>query len=128
MKNLIKKALRRQDVAKLGEKTVKIEKVTPRQFKELFGLIGSIPNLLIHVMRAPEDEYETYLISALEVGLDDFISVVSFLTGIEEEYLLDNAGLDEVTDYLARMVAHNNLAQTLKNVKSLLPKSTRAIA
>jgi hypothetical protein len=125
MKNLIRKSLRRQNVAKLGDKTVKIEKITPRKYKELFGLISSIPNLFMSVLRAPEEEYETYLLTALEIGLDDFIAVVSFLTGIEEDYLLDKAGLDEITEYLARMAEHNNLAQTLKNVKSLLPKAPK---
>jgi hypothetical protein len=120
----LKNALRRKDTLRLGEKTVKIEKITPRQYKELFGLIGSIPNLIISVLQAPEGEYETYLLTALEVGLEDFIAVVSQLTGIDEEYLLDKAGLDELAEYLAKMAEYNNLAQTLKNVKSLLPKLT----
>jgi len=125
MKAHITKALRRQGTLKLGSKSVKVEKITPRQYKELFGVIGSLPNLIMTVLRAPEEEYEAYLLSALEVGLEDFISVVSFLTGIDEEYLFDNAGLDELTEYLAKMAEHNNLSQTLKNVKSLLPKAQK---
>lgn len=121
----VKKLLQREGTLKLGEKTVNIEKITPRKYKELFGLIGAIPNLIINVMRAPEDQYETYLLMALEVGLEDFVTVVSSLTGIDADYLLDNAGLDELTEYLAKMAEHNNLAKTLKNVKSLLPKMTR---
>lgn len=122
MKDYIKR-LMKPNAVRLGDKAVKIEKVTPRQYKELFSVIGSIPNLLVSVMEAPKEEYAVYMLSALEVGLEDFINVVSMLTGIEEDYLYDNVGLDEITEYLVRMSEHNNLENTLKNVKSLLPQT-----
>jgi hypothetical protein len=119
-----KEVMQRVDTLKLGEKTVRIKKITPREYKEIFAVIGSIPNLVYNVANAPEGQYQTYLLTALDVGLDDFINVVSSLTGIEAEYLHDEVGLYDLTEYLAQMVAFNDLDKTLKNVMSLLPKLT----
>lgn len=119
-----KEAMQRVDTLKLGEKTVRIKKVTPREYKEVFAVLGNIPNLVYNVAHAPEGQYQTYLLAALDVGLDDFISVISSLTGIEAEYLHDEVGLYDLTEYLAQMIEYNNLDKTLKNVMSLLPKLT----
>ncbi|QCY64991.1 hypothetical protein [Bacillus thuringiensis] len=118
-----KEAMQRVDTLTLGEKKVRITKITPRQYKELFSVIGNIPNLVYQVANAPEDDYRAYVLMALEVGMDDIVGIVSYLTGIEADYLHDQASFYDLTEYLVQMVEYNNIEKTLKNVASLLPKT-----
>ncbi|MFL1677592.1 MULTISPECIES: hypothetical protein [Bacillales] len=118
-----KEAMQRVDTLTLGEKKVRITKITPRQYKELFSVIGNIPNLVYQVANAPEDDYRAYVLMALEVGMDDIVGIVSYLTGIDAEYLHDQANFYDLTEYLVQMVEYNNIEKTLKNVASLLPKA-----
>ncbi|PFJ15835.1 hypothetical protein, partial [Bacillus cereus] len=116
-----KEAMQRVDTLTLGEKKVRITKITPRQYKELFSVIGNIPNLVYQVANAPEDDYRAYVLMALEVGMDDIVGIVAYLTGIDAEYLHDQANFYDLTEYLVQMVEYNNIEKTLKNVASLLP-------
>ncbi|MFB5568676.1 hypothetical protein ACE41F_26945 [Bacillus cereus] len=118
-----KEAMQRVDTLTLGEKKVRITKITPRQYKELFSVIGNIPNLVYQVANAPEGDYRAYVLMALEVGMDDIVGIVSYLTGIEADYLHDQASFYDLTEYLVQMVEYNNIEKTLKNVASLLPKA-----
>ncbi|HGO9416664.1 TPA: hypothetical protein ACLBZX_005159 [Bacillus cereus] len=118
-----KEAMQRVDTLTLGEKKVRITKITPRQYKELFSVIGNIPNLVYQVANAPEDDYRAYVLMALEVGMDDIVGIVSYLTGIDADYLHDKASFYDLTEYLVQMVEYNNIEKTLKNVASLLPKT-----
>lgn len=118
---MLKRVFIREDEVMLGEKKVKIEKITPKKWKELFGVIDTLPSLIIKVLTAPQENFVAYLLSAIEIGLDEIIEVVSVLTGIDRDYLHDKVGVDEIIEYFARMAEYNNLERVLKNVKSLLP-------
>lgn len=118
----LRKKFMKETEIMLGERKVEIEKVTPKDFKKLFGVIDTLPNLVVNVSRAPEGQEMAYLFTAADIGMDEVISVVSVLTGIDEDYLSNECGMDEIVDYLVKMVEFNSLEKLAKNVKSLLPK------
>lgn len=113
-------SLSRHDLAILGKYKASIFKLTPKQYKSLFGTIETLPNLIMTVARAPQEDKVAYVLSALEVGMDEIVSVVSELTGIDREYLNEEVGFDEIIDYLVKMVEVNRIENVVKNVKSLL--------
>ncbi|MEH7541631.1 MULTISPECIES: hypothetical protein [Bacillus cereus group] len=113
---------------KIGDKKVRVRKVTPKEFKELIAVTGNIPNLVIQVMNAPEDQYAAYALAAVEAATDDFVAITSQLTGIDEDYLHHDAGMSEIVEYLVQMVEYNDLNRMVKNVASLLPKATETEA
>ncbi|MCS1350323.1 hypothetical protein [Mechercharimyces sp. CAU 1602] len=117
-----KSAMTPSDICTIGEKEVRVTKVTAKKFKEIIRVVERLPGLLLQVIRAPEHEVHAHLVAALELALDEVIAVTSILSGIEEEYLSENAGLDELVAYFIAMERHNNLSRTVKNVMSLLPK------
>lgn len=121
--SLFKQAMMRADIVMLGDKRAKIEKITPKKWKELFAVVGSLPALIRGVIAAPEEDLAAYILSAVEVGLDDVLHVVEALTGIEYEYLNEHVGLTEIIEYLVQMAHYNNLERAVKNVLSLLPKA-----
>ncbi|SDZ05237.1 hypothetical protein [Thermoactinomyces sp. DSM 45892] len=116
-------SIKRENEIKLGDKKVRIEKITPKKWRELFEVVDILPNIIIKLVQVPSDQFVTYFLSALEFGMDEVIEVTSKLTGIEKEYLEDHVGLDEIIEYFRRMVEKNNLVDTAKNIKSLLPIS-----
>lgn len=120
------KAMLAADTLTLGTKKVRIRKVTPKEFKELIAVSGNVPNLVIQVMSAPEDQYAAYAIAAVEAATDDFVTITSQLTGIDVDYLQSEAGMSEIVEYLVQMVKYNDLERMVKNLTSLLPKVKKA--
>lgn len=47
--------------------------------------------------------------------------MVAILSEIDVEYLKDNAGINEVIDYVVATIKKNDFEKTVKNVRSLLP-------
>lgn len=120
------KAMLSDDTLTLGMKKVRIRKVTPKEFKELIAVSGNVPNLVLQVVNAPEDQYAAYAIAAAEAATDDFVTITSQLTGIDADYLQSEAGISEVIEYLVQMVKYNDLERMVKNLTSLLPKAKKA--
>jgi hypothetical protein len=110
---------------KIGDKKVRVRKVTPKEFKELIAVTGNIPNLIIQVMNAPEDQYAAYALAAVDAATDDFVTIASQLTGIDEDCLQNDAAMSEIVEYLVQMVEFNDLQRMVKNVMSLLPKAQK---
>lgn len=120
------KAMLSNDTLTLGTKKVRIRKVTPKEFKELIAVSGNVPNLVLQVVNAPEDQYAAYAIAAAEAATDDFVTITSQLTGIDADYLQSEAGMSEIVEYLVQMVKYNDLERMVKNLTSLLPKAKKA--
>jgi hypothetical protein len=106
----------------LGDKRVKIEKLTIKKWRELFETVDKLPGLIVQVLSAPKDDFYTYVITALDLAFDEITQIISVLSGIESEYIAEHVGVDELFEYLAKTVKRNRLEDVAKNVKSLLPK------
>ncbi|MCW1241936.1 hypothetical protein [Bacillus pretiosus] len=109
----------------IGSKKVRVRKITPKEFKELMTVTGNVPNLVIQVINAPEDQYAAYTMAAVDAATDDFVTITSQLTGIAEDYLHNDAGMSEIVEYLVQMTEYNDLKRMVKNVMSLLPKAPK---
>jgi hypothetical protein len=107
----------------LGEKRVEINKLTPKRWRQLFATIDTLPGLIVQVITAPQEDFYAYVVSACDIALEEVVKVVAVLSELDEEYINDNVGVDELITYVTRTAKRNNLAETLKNVSSLLPKT-----
>lgn len=121
MLDKLKNAISSENTLYLGNKKVEIKKLTPNLWKKLFETIDRLPGLIVQVILAPKEDFYSYVISAAEIAMDEIVQVVAVLSSIDEDYIKENAGLDELIDYLVKTAKKNNLQDTLKNVKSLLP-------
>jgi len=117
----IREAFLRADTVMLGDKRVKITKLTPKYWRELFEAIDLLPSLIVNVAKAPSDQFMAYALTAAEVAMDEVIEITHILTGIDRDYLENEVGLDEIIEYFSKMAEYNSLEQMLKNMKSLLP-------
>jgi hypothetical protein len=106
----------------LGEKRVKIEKLTIAKWRQLFETVDKIPGLVVQVLSAPADDFYSTIIAALDIAFEEVAQIVAVLSGVEADYIAENVGVDELFEYIARTVKRNRLDDVVKNVKSLLPK------
>jgi hypothetical protein len=121
--NSIKMAFQRKDSVELAGKRVQIKKLTYVTWKELFETIDTLPGIIVNVILAPKENfYETVLV-AFDFALDEVYRVVAILSGLEETYLKENAGINEVAEYLVLTAKKNDFNNVIKNAKSLLPKA-----
>ncbi|WP_242634659.1 hypothetical protein [Bacillus timonensis] len=125
MLNKFKNALTNENSLYLGDKKVEVKKLTPAMWKKLFSTIDQLPGLIVQVLLAPKENFYPYVVQACEIAMDEVVQIVSVLSGIDQEYLNKNAGLDEIIKYLVRTIQKNNLQDTVKNVKSLLPQKAK---
>jgi len=121
LNSLFKNTTKENEIV-LGEKKVTVKKLTPAKWKELFSVVDNLPGLIIQVITSPQSDFYMTVIQAIDLAMDEVIKIVSVLTDIEEGYLKNNAGLDEIVEYITCMVEINRLDTTVKNLKSLLPK------
>lgn len=109
----------------LGEKRVKIEKLTIAKWRELFEVVDKLPGLIVQVLTASSEDFYAYVVTALDLAADEISQIVSVLSGVEAEYLQESVGVDELVEYLAKTVKRNRLDSVVKNVQSLLPKAKK---
>ncbi|MCR9040864.1 hypothetical protein QRX25_14610 [Bacillus sp. L381] len=110
------------DAVQLGKYPVEVAKLTPAKWKQLFLALDKIPGLILQVISAPKTDFYSYLVNAIDIGLDEIVEITALLSGVESEYIREEVGTDEIIEYLTLTVKKNRLDSQAKNVKSLLPK------
>lgn len=113
----------RLNTVKLGGKSVEVKKVTIAQWRELFAVTETLPQLILGVIGSSPDERATYFMLALESSLEEIVRVVSVLTGINDEYIENNASITELVEYFTQVAKVNDFAGLLKNVRGVLSLS-----
>jgi hypothetical protein len=101
-------------------KSVAIRKITISQWQELFGVINSLPQMLMSVVTAPPSERAGYLIVALSESVEDITQVVALLTELDVEWIKQNASADELFTFFVETAKINNFGELIKNVQGVL--------
>lgn len=115
-----KERLLAADECMLGGKRVRIAKLTPKKWKEVVRAAERLPALIVQVASAPQEDLHSFIVAASELAMDEIVAVTAVLSGLDEEYLEESAGIDELFDYFVRVFEYNNLSKLAKNVQSLL--------
>jgi hypothetical protein len=121
----IKDALRlafNKGYVQLGDKRADVGKLTFAKYKKLDGVLNQIPGLTFTLMVTPKEQYFETALAAFDIAIEEAYDVVAVLAEIDADYLKENAGITEVIDYIVLTAKKNNFAETVKNVRSLLPK------
>ncbi|MEC2233903.1 hypothetical protein [Bacillus subtilis] len=110
------------EAVSLGKYTVQVAKLTPAKWKQLFTTVDKIPGLVLQVLSAPKADFYSYLLSAVDIALDEVVAIVAMLSEVDSEYIHEEVSTDELIEYLALTIKKNRLDSQVKNVMSLLPK------
>lgn len=109
-----------EGAVQLGDKHVKVPKLTPAKWRELFSAIETLPNLVLQVLAAPAEDKRAYIMVAIDEGLDEVCGVVALLADLDADYVKNEAGLDEIIEFLTKTAKANRLNDAVKNARSLL--------
>ncbi|WP_249931493.1 hypothetical protein [Rossellomorea marisflavi] len=112
-----------EDEMWLGDKRVKINKLTPNRWRDLFATVDRLPGMIVQVISAPQEDFYTSVLTGLGYAADEIIEIVAVLSDLDVDYINAEVGVDEIFEYLSRTVKKNRLDSVAKNVKSLLPIS-----
>jgi hypothetical protein len=111
----------RNDRVGLGNKQIEIPKLTRTRLKKLTEHIGTVGDLLIKIIMAPETDRPLYIVAGADVAIDEIYEVTSLLSDLPLEYLDEHATLAECTEFLSLTWERNNMNKALGNVRSLIP-------
>ncbi|MFW5434356.1 hypothetical protein [Paenibacillus apiarius] len=117
---LFKRSDKHKSPLKIGDKTVYARSIPVAQWRELFDSIQMIPQLLMSVITAAPQDRAGYFVVALRESFDDVVRVTSILTGIDEEYIEQNAALDQLVAFYNATAEANKFGEMLKNGRGVL--------
>ncbi|MCG7407691.1 hypothetical protein MH117_09670 [Paenibacillus sp. ACRRX] len=113
---------KRSDTVRIGERNVRVRKITIEKWEELFNSIQILPQMIISVISAPAADRIGFLVVALRETFDEVVRITALLTDLDEEYIRKNGALDELVEFYAATVKVNNFGELLKNGQSVLGK------
>lgn len=113
--------LGRKDVVMLGNKRVRVPKLTRSRLKKLTDHIGSIGDYLVKLFLTPDKDRAVFIVAAADVSIDEIYELTSILSDLPIEYLDDHAVFSECTEFLKLTWEKNDMNEALKNLGGLIP-------
>lgn len=110
----------RLNTIKLGGRNVEVKPITIAQWRELFAVVETLPQLIIGVLGTKPDERAAYLVVALEQSLEEITHVVATLSGVDADYIEHNASITELVTYFTEVAKVNDFGALVKNVRGAL--------
>jgi hypothetical protein len=120
IKEVLKQSFSNDNYVKIGKKRVRVEKITFEKWVVLREVLDKLPGLVIQVWLSRGEHFYQTVYAAIDVAFEEIIQVISILSGIDEEYLKKNAGIDEVFNYFVKTAKKNDFYNIIKNGQSLL--------
>lgn len=121
---LFKRSDKHKTALKIGDKTVHPRRITIALWRELIDSIQMIPQMVVTVLTAQPSERAGFFVVAIRESFDDIVRVTSILTGVDEEYIEQNASIDQLVAFYKATVEENNFGELLKNGQGVLSMIT----
>jgi len=108
------------DAMVIDGQRVAIPKLTVGKWQELMGALESLPQLIVSVLgaRHSEDFTTTALIGA-NLAADEIVRVIAILAELEPEFVKHHMSTYEMSEFIRRTVASNDMEATVKNFRAV---------
>jgi hypothetical protein len=120
LKDKLSQFFSNENYVKMGKKRVRVEKITFEKWVVLREVLDKLPGLVIQIWLSRGNQFYQTVYAAIDVAFEEIIQVISVLSGIDEEYLKKNAGIDDVFTYFVKTANKNDFFNIIKNGQSLL--------
>lgn len=108
------------DTLMLGEKAVKIPKLTPEKCKLLIERVETLPQVIMAVVAANKtDDFIATAVAGTTLALDEAISIVAVLADVDADYIEKHADLNEISEFIRAIIEKNDLRRVVSNFQSL---------
>jgi len=109
------------DYVILGEKSVKVPKLTVEKWKALFERIEALPQIIVNVLAARgTDDFAATAVVGANIAIDEAINIVAVLADVDADYIEKNADANEITDFIRATLEKNDLQRAIKNFRAVL--------
>jgi hypothetical protein len=117
------------DAVYFGDVRVEIPKLTIRKWESLFNTVESIPQLIVNVLAAKGSaDFTATLVVAAGMALDEAVKIVAAITELDAEFIKDNAGLTELTEFIAKTAQKNDLSAAAKKLQAAFERFAKTAA
>ena len=118
---MLSRLFNKSDYTQLGDKSVKIPKLTPEKFQQLFEAIETLPQIIVRVLsgRHSDDFVATAIIGA-NMAKDEAVRIVAALSELDSEYINKKASFLQISEFLRLTLEKNDLQRALKNFRAVL--------
>ncbi|RAU96841.1 hypothetical protein [Paenibacillus sp. YN15] len=117
------------DAVYFGDTRVEIPKLTIRKWEALFETVESLPQLIVNVLAAKGSaDFTATLVVAAGMALDETVKIVAAITDLDADFIKDNAGLTELTDFIAKTAQKNDLSAAAKKLQAAFVRFAKTTA
>lgn len=123
---MFKRSKEEQEFVYFGEQRVEIPKLTVGKWKLLTENLESLPQILINVLSAKgTDNFTASLVIGVSMAIEEVVTLVALLTGLEEEFIYNNADHNDLIAFITKTVKKNNLTEAAKKFPAMLAKANK---
>ncbi len=118
-----------EDFAYIGGQKVEVKKLPVVKYQQIFGALNQLPGIIFSAMtESNKKNIGAIMIAAVDVCFDEVVEILAIASGLDKAYIKENAALDEMVDYVYKLIQKNNFPETLKKLKAagnlLFPQMT----
>jgi hypothetical protein len=106
----------------LNGKKITVRKMPLRQFAEVLKLLKELPKQFGSLDSISNDEAIARLPFIIGESLPELAAVVSVASGVDKDEILDEYGLDDISELLIVIKQVNQLDKVVSNVKKLMAR------
>ncbi|MDP5274354.1 hypothetical protein [Chengkuizengella axinellae] len=111
----------KKDTVKLGNKNVEIPKLTIAKWKLLFDNIQALPQIILNILAVKDTkDFSSTLIVGTGMAIDEIVGMVAVITGLDVEYIEENADINELSTFIYKTIKKNDLQESVKNFRAVL--------
>lgn len=113
----------------IGDQTVAIPKLTVEKWKALFGVIESLPQIIVSVLSSRNtSDFTATAVLGVTMAFDEAVKIVAILADLEPEYVAKEATLNDLFEFIRLTAEKNDLQRTVKNFNAVLGQLTSGLS
>ena len=117
------------DAVFFGDAIVPIPKLTIEKWELLFENLETMPQIILNILSSRgDDNFTAKLVVGVGIALGEAVRLVSVITGLEEEFIRENADHNSLYDFFAKTIKKNDLNSALKKFRAALSQITSKAA
>jgi hypothetical protein len=111
----------KDDHVYFGDTKVEIPKLTVAKWKALFETIETLPSLIVNILAAKgSKDFTATAVVASSLALDEIVKMVSAVTGLDVEFIENNADHNDLFDFIVKIAKKNDLGEAAKKFQNAL--------
>ncbi|RKD20961.1 hypothetical protein BEP19_14845 [Ammoniphilus oxalaticus] len=107
------------DIVMMGGNKVEVRRLTVKQWRQIFGALNQLPGIIFSALTTEnKNDLGVVIVAAVDICFDEVVDIISIASGLTKEDIEDSAALDEIVEYIEKLIEKNNFEATLKKLQT----------